>query len=121
MFGMRRRDFLALLSGAAAWPIAAWAQQDERIRRIGVLLSGGGANDPDVQANVAAFRQVLQQMGWTDGRNVRIDYRSPAGNADDTRKYAAELVALAPTSSCPRALRNWGRCCRRRAPCRSYS
>ena len=84
-----------MLGGAAAWPLAARAQQPERMRRIGVLM-GAAADDPEGQARIAAFQQGLQQLGWTDGRNVRIDYRWGAGNADDIRKYAAELVALAP-------------------------
>jgi putative ABC transport system substrate-binding protein len=93
---LRRRDFVTLLGGAAAaWPLAARAQQGERMRRIGVL-SGLAADDPEGQARIAAFAQGLQQLGWNDGRNVRIDIRSAAGNADDARKYAAELVALAP-------------------------
>ena len=93
---MRRREFITLLGGAAAaWPIAARAQQPERMRRIGVL-SGLAANDPDSQARNAAFLQGLQQLGWTDGRNVQIEYRWGAGNADNIRKYAAELAALAP-------------------------
>jgi putative tryptophan/tyrosine transport system substrate-binding protein len=93
---MRRRDFITLLGGAAAvWPLAARAQQSDRMRRIGVL-NGQAANDPDAQANIAAFLQGLQQLGWTDGRNVRIDHRWAAGNPADIRKYAAELVALAP-------------------------
>ena len=76
------------------------------MRRIGVLMAAA-ADDPDAQARIAAFLQGLQQLGWTDGRNVRIDYRWAAGNADDIRKYAAELVALAPdvilaTGSCDR-------------------
>ena len=66
------------------------------MRRIGVLTGGSAADDPDIQARFAAFQQVLQQLGWTDGRNVRIDYRWGLGNADNTRKYAAELAALAP-------------------------
>jgi putative tryptophan/tyrosine transport system substrate-binding protein len=81
-------------SVTVAWPRAAHAQQTERMRRIGVLLST--EDDPEGQARVAAFRQGLQQLGWTDGRNVRIDYRWAAGFADDIRKYAAELAALAP-------------------------
>ena len=93
---MRRREFITLLGGAAAaWPLAARAQQAERMRRIGVLMSMA-ADDPKRQARIAAFLQGLQQLGWTDGRNVRIDTRWAAGNADDARKYAAELVALAP-------------------------
>ena len=78
-----------------AWPLAARAQQGERMRRIGVLLPVA-ADDPDPQAFYAAFVQRLQQLGWTDGRNVRIDTRWGAGNAADLRKYATELVALAP-------------------------
>src|SRR5258708_258886 len=93
---MRRREFIGLLSGAAAWPLAARAQQPERIRRIAVLHGGSDRGDPRSQRNTAAFLQALQQLGWTDGRNVRIDDRWPAGDADKARKYAAELVALAP-------------------------
>jgi putative tryptophan/tyrosine transport system substrate-binding protein len=78
-----------------AWPLPGRAQQGERMRRIGVL-TGGAANDPVAQALIAAFRQGLQQLGWTDGRNIRIEVRWTAGNAADARKYAGELVALAP-------------------------
>jgi putative ABC transport system substrate-binding protein len=93
---MKRREFITLLGGAAvAWPIAARAQQPERVRRIGVL-SGLAANDPLGKAIIAAFLQGLQQLGWTDGRNVQIEYRWGAGNADNIRKYATELAALAP-------------------------
>ena len=93
---MRRREFITLLGGAAAaWPLAARAQQGERMRRIGVLMSLA-ADDPEGQARIAAFLQALQQLGWTDGRNVRIDTRWAAGDADRIRRYAAELVALAP-------------------------
>ena len=94
---MRRRDFLGALGGsaAAAMPFTAGAQQAERVRRIGVL-SGATKDTPDLQVRLAAFQQVLQQLGWTDGRNVRIDYRWGAGSADNIRRYAAELVALAP-------------------------
>jgi ABC-type uncharacterized transport system substrate-binding protein len=91
---IERREFIKLLGSAAAWPLAARAQQPERTRRIGVL-TGTAADDPDARARHAAFVQGLQQLGWTDGRNVRIDTRS-AGKADDIRKYATELVALAP-------------------------
>jgi putative ABC transport system substrate-binding protein len=93
---MNRRTFIALLGGAAAaWPLAAHAQQRKPMRRIGALMPYA-ANDPQAQARNAAFLQGLQQLGWTVGDNVRIDYRWSAGNEDDTRKYAAELVALAP-------------------------
>ena len=93
---MRRRDFAILLGSAAvAWPLAARAQQPERMRRIGVLMSVA-ADDPEGQARVAAFVQGLQQLGWIDDRNVRIDTRWGAGDADRYRRYAAELVALAP-------------------------
>ena len=95
MFGSRRREFIALLGGAAAWPLAARAQQPEQMRRIGVLTNLV-ADDPEAQARVGAFLQGLQEFGWAVGRNVRIEYRWGAGNADRTRRYAAELVALAP-------------------------
>jgi putative ABC transport system substrate-binding protein len=94
---MKRREFVTLLGGAVAgWPLAARAQQAERMRRIGVINGGGAADDPDTLANIAAFLQVLQQLGWTDGRNVRIDTRLAGGNADNIRKYAVELAALEP-------------------------
>jgi putative tryptophan/tyrosine transport system substrate-binding protein len=93
---VKRREFITLLGGAAAaWPLAARAQQRERMRRIGVLMGGAGS-DPVEQARLMAFLDGLQQLGWTDGRNVRIDTRWPAGNADRYRTYAAELVELAP-------------------------
>src|SRR5262245_19308512 len=90
---MRRRAFIAGLGSAAAWPLAARAQPSERVRRVGVVL-GAGTNDQD--GYLPAFLQGLQQLGWSDGRNVRVDIRRGAGNADDLRKYAAELAALAP-------------------------
>jgi ABC-type uncharacterized transport system substrate-binding protein len=93
---MRRREFTTLLGSAAVWPLAARAQQPERIRRIGILTSGATADDPDGQTRSAAFLQGLEQLGWIDGRNIRIDYRWGAGDADGLRKYAAELVTLAP-------------------------
>jgi putative tryptophan/tyrosine transport system substrate-binding protein len=92
---MRRRAFIAGLGGVAVWPVVARAQQPERMWRIGVLMSNA-SDDPEGQTRNTAFRQVLQQLGWTDGRNVRIDYRWAAGNVENYRKYAAELVALAP-------------------------
>jgi putative ABC transport system substrate-binding protein len=93
---MKRRQFMTLLGGAAAaWPLAARAQQGERVRRIGVLMNLA-ADDPEGQGRLAAFLQGLQQLGWTAGRNLQIDTHWAAGNADHIRKHAAELVALAP-------------------------
>jgi len=93
---MRRREFIRLVSGAAAgWPFTVRAQQGARIRRIGVL-TGGRADDPDGKARTTAFEQELQQLGWTQGRNVRIDFRFAGGDAATSRKQAEELVALAP-------------------------
>jgi hypothetical protein len=91
---IKRRDFLTLLGGAAAaWPFAARAQQSKRIRRVGVLMPYA-ANDPQAQARNAAFLQGLQQLGWTVGNNVEIDYRWSRGNEEDTRKYVADLRAI---------------------------
>src|SRR5262249_58132012 len=91
-----RRKFLAMLGGAAAaWPLAARAQQREHTRRIGVLMSAS-ADDPAALAEISAFAQGLQERGWTIGGNVRVEYRWGAGDLDRFRKYAAELVALAP-------------------------
>ena len=94
---MRRRDFITLLGGAAViWPLEVRSQQEERTRRIGWLAGGLGANDPESQARKAAFLQRLRELGWTEGQNVRIDYRWGAGSVDIIRKHAAELIALAP-------------------------
>ena len=92
---MKRRAFITLLGGAAVWPLAVHAQQPERMRRIGVLV-GPAADDQDNKVRLAAFQQRLLQLGWTDGHNVRIDYRFAAANLENYRKYAAELVALGP-------------------------
>jgi putative ABC transport system substrate-binding protein len=93
---MKRRKFITLLGGtAAAWPLRARAQQPERMRRIGVLLPAP-SDDREFQARLAAFLEGLQQLGWTDGRNIRIDTRWAVGDADLIRKYAGELVALGP-------------------------
>src|SRR3974390_3538888 len=92
---MRRREFIKVIAGSAAWPLAVRAQQPERVRRIGVLMALS-ANDPEAQAYVAAFLQGLQELGWSVGRNVIVDIRWSTGNGADTRKYAMELVALAP-------------------------
>ena len=92
---LRRREFITLLGGAAAWPLVARAQQGDRVRRIGVLMSTA-VDDPQDPTRLAAFAQGLQELGWTIGRNLRIDYRWGASSPDNTRKYAAELAALAP-------------------------
>ena len=92
---MKRREFIALLSGAAAWPLAALAQQSEKTRRIGVL-SSLAETDVEAQAWDAAFRKRLLDLGWIDGRNVHIDYRWGAGNVDRMRLFARELVQLNP-------------------------
>jgi putative ABC transport system substrate-binding protein len=96
---MKRRNFITLLGGVAASPAlisrAVRAQPRDRVRHVGVLM-GLAANDPESQARLAAFAQGLQQSGWSIGQNLRIDYRWGAGDADNMRKYAAELVALAP-------------------------
>jgi ABC-type uncharacterized transport system substrate-binding protein len=94
---MKRREFITLLGcAAAAWPLAARAQQGERMRRIGVLIPAGAADEPEFKARIAAFLLGLRDLGWTDGSNVQIVYRWPVGNAADTHKYASELAALAP-------------------------
>jgi putative ABC transport system substrate-binding protein len=92
---VRRREFIAGLAGAAAWPVVAQAQQPERMRRIGMLLPST-ADDSEFQARVGAFQQALALLGWTIGLNVRIDTRWAGPNAADIRRQAAELVALAP-------------------------
>src|SRR5262245_50100881 len=90
-----RRELLAALGGAAAaWPLAVRAQQGERMRRIGVLAQSA-ANDPETAARLTAFVQGLQELGWSVGRNARIEYRWGAADLDLVRRYAAELVALA--------------------------
>ena len=91
---LKRREFITLLGGVAAWPLAASAQQPDRVRRIGVLITLA-ADDPEGQARVAAFRQGLQQLGWTGGHDVQIETRWATSNIE-ARKHAAELVALAP-------------------------
>jgi ABC-type uncharacterized transport system substrate-binding protein len=91
----KRREFITLIGGAAAWPLVARAQQPDRMRRIGMLLTAA-ADDPESLARVGAFLQALAQLGWTVGRNVRIESRWGAGNADVIRKHAVELAALAP-------------------------
>jgi putative tryptophan/tyrosine transport system substrate-binding protein len=118
---LKRRDFITLVGGAVvAWPLAARAQQSGRMRRIGVLMSQS-ADDPDALAWIAAFAQGLQERGWSVGGNVRIDYRWGAGDLDRFRKYAAELVALAPDVILATAASIVGACNRRAAPSRLCS
>ena len=96
MLGIRRREFITLIGGAAAWPLAARAQQGAGMRRIGALLPSA-ADDPASQVVIAGFLQGLQELGWSVGRNIRIDYRwGAAVDSEKQPKYAAELIALAP-------------------------
>jgi putative ABC transport system substrate-binding protein len=94
---MKRRDFIALLGGAAAWPLAARAQQGDRVRRIGVLV-GGNQNDPEGKLVYSAFTQALADLGWTDGRYLRMDPRWGSADISQLRAFAQELVGN-PTSS----------------------
>ena len=93
---MRRREFIKVIAGSGvAWPLAAHAQQGERVRRIGVLIARAAA-DAETTEDVGAFAQGLAELGWTIGRNVRIEYRYAANDPETIRKYAKEMVALAP-------------------------
>jgi ABC-type uncharacterized transport system substrate-binding protein len=92
---MRRRDFITFAGGVAAWPLAVRAQTGERVRRIGVLTNPP-ENDPEDRQRMAAFQQALEKLGWREGDNLRIDYRRSLGKADNARRFAVELVALAP-------------------------
>ncbi len=95
---MRRREFITLIGGAAAaWPLAARAQQGERVRRIGTL-SAFGADDPEWQLRIAAFQHRLRQLGWIEGRNLRMDYRYSAGDPERGQTYAAELASVDPVN-----------------------
>jgi len=104
---IRRREFITLLGGAAAWPLAAWAQQGDRVRRIGVLM-GGDENDPEPKRRLSAFTQALAGLGWTDGRNVRMDLLWYGDDFNRIRAVAQELVGLQPdiilASSTPAAI-----------------
>jgi putative ABC transport system substrate-binding protein len=92
---MKRRAFIAALGGAVAWPFAALGQQRERLRRIGVLI-GEDSRDPAAQSHLAGFRDALTKLGWTEGRNLRIDLRFAEGDAARIRASASEVVSLAP-------------------------
>jgi hypothetical protein len=92
---MRRRDFVVGLGSTTAWPFEARAQQPDRMRRVGVLMDTAESNS-DGQARIAAFREVLQGLGWTEGRNIQIEYRWGVGDVERTHSYAAELVSFKP-------------------------
>ena len=92
---MRRRNFITLLGGAAAWPLAARAQQGNRVRRVGVLM-GLDENDPLMKSELSAFTQALAGLGWTDGRNMRTDLRWAGGDINRIRALVQELVGLQP-------------------------
>ena len=92
---MKRREFIATLGGAAAWPLAARGQGPDRVRSIGVLMTLA-SNNPDAQSNITTFLQALQQLGWTDGRNLRVELRWSAGDANNVRKHASELAGIGP-------------------------
>ena|SRR5215472_7330683 len=97
---MKRREFIALLGGTASWPLAARAQQSERMRRIGVLMLYP-ENDPEGQLRAAAFRQGLQKLGWVAGRNVQIDFQWGLGDADWIRSAATQELRVAPDVTPP--------------------
>jgi putative ABC transport system substrate-binding protein len=115
---IRRREFIAGLGYAAAWPLVARAQQGDRLRRIGVLLPAT-ADDTQYQTLLGVFLQELALSGWTIGRNVRIDTRWATANVAEIRRHATELATLAPDVVGAMAPRPWRRCCRRPALCRS--
>jgi putative tryptophan/tyrosine transport system substrate-binding protein len=92
---VKRREFITLLGGAVAWPLAARAQQDERVRRIGVLQNLA-ADDPAAKSSIAAFTHRLQELGWAEGRNLRVDYRWGAGDVSRLRVDAVDLIRLQP-------------------------
>jgi DNA-binding LacI/PurR family transcriptional regulator len=118
---MRRRDFVkGIIGGSVTWPLAALAQQPKAMRHIGVMMSTG-AESTVAQARLAAFMQGLQEFGWAVGRNMRIEIRWPAGDAERTRREAAELVALAPDVILATGSATSLHYCRRPARCRSCS
>lgn len=112
---MKRREFIALLGGAVAWPSAARAQQSRGVRRVGVLMPYA-ASDPQAQARSEALVHGLQQLGWSDGSNIKIVYRWSTGNEDDVRKNADELVTLVPDVIFAAAVRVLDQCSAQHAP-----
>jgi hypothetical protein len=118
---MRRREFISLIGGVAvAWPLAARAQQSDRVRVIG-SLNILAEDDPEAKLRMAAFKQGLQQLGWTEGSNVRIEERWAGNDAGRVHKYAAELAALAPDVVLTSGSVTMGQSSRRSAPCQSCS
>jgi putative tryptophan/tyrosine transport system substrate-binding protein len=118
---MKRREFITLLGGAAVWPLAAYAQQPQRIPQKTGVLMGVAESDPEGQARIAAFRQGLADLGWADGRNLHLEVRWAAGDVDRIRSYAAELVALAPKCLWEMGPRRSRRCGMQLAPFLSFS
>src|SRR6476660_4158749 len=112
---IRRRDMVTLLGGAAAWPLAARAQQSGRVRRIGVIMG-----EFDSSPRIKAFKSAWPALGWVEGRNVHVDYHFAAGNPDSFRSHAAALVAARPKSFLSEAHRSWPRCGKRRNPFQRY-
>jgi hypothetical protein len=118
---MRRRDFISFVGGAAAaWPLAARAQQSDRVRRIGVLMAYAEDN-PDGKPRLAAFAKGLQELGWIDGRNIRIEYRWSAGDAERTRNMLLNWLRSHPMSFWPVTPPPWGHCNRQLTQCQLYS
>ena len=106
---MRRREFITLLGGAAAaWPLAARAQQPDQMRRIGAL-SIRAESDVDWRANIKVFQHRLQELGWTDGRNIQINYRGAAGNVERLNTLAKELAGMAPDLLLATSTQHWPR------------
>src|SRR5262245_36751224 len=92
---MQRREFITLAGGAAAWPVAAWAQTRDRVRRIGVLMSFA-ASDPDARLRISAFDKGMRDLGWLEGRNLHTEYRWAGDDGDGLRNHARELIRMAP-------------------------
>src|SRR5262245_30122720 len=116
MLDVRRRHFIATLGGAAAWPLAARAQQADRVRRIGVLM-GYSERDPDARAWYAAFREALQRIGWTEGRTAQIDTRwARPDDVESMQSFAKEIVALQPNVILASTTPPRTRCCSKRTP-----
>jgi hypothetical protein len=117
---MRRRTFIAALGGAAAWPLVARAQQGDRLRRVALIFALTD-EDLEYQARLGAVVQGLHDLGWIEGRNVTLDIHRPTASPDDIRKNVAEVLAGKPDVIVTTGTRRWDHCCKRLAPCRSFS